>query len=261
MRETQKQTSSEYRIDVFALIRRPLYKFSEITMYGIWIYVACTLVLVGSMYGDTGKVFPTSCPVKCDLIQEIQILRQLLNQESILRIDMNTQLQELRKEIKENRKNAQSTNATIQETMVAMEKLEEATNLKLNYVNASTQRAENSINALQNTNRGTIQKLTKLEQSANTKLTEVSISIKRTEAAITAVQNTNRGTEQTITNLEQATNTNMTELNRSVKRVERSINAVQNSNRSTSITLTKLEQDMASLNRIYQGNIKLLCLH
>ena len=115
-------------------------------MYGIWIYIAFTLVFVRSMYGDTGSGIQTSCPVKCDLVQEIQILRQLLNQESILRIDMNSQLQKLRKEMTENRKNTQSTNATLQETMIAMATLEEATNIKLTKVN-----------------RGTSQTLTKLE--------------------------------------------------------------------------------------------------
>ena len=77
-------------------IRRPFYKFEEITMYGIWIYVACSLVLVRSLFGKTASGVQKSCPIKCDLIQEIQLLRQLLNQESLLRVSTNNRLHELK---------------------------------------------------------------------------------------------------------------------------------------------------------------------
>ena len=57
-------------------------------------------------YGDTGSGSASSCPSKCDLIQEIQdlrhtfvqetsVLRQLVNQESILRMGLDAQVQDL----------------------------------------------------------------------------------------------------------------------------------------------------------------------
>ena len=156
-----KQLSYKYKVVVYNLIRRPFSRFSEITMYGTLVCAVCILVMVESMYGDTGSGVPTACPVKCDLIQEIQILRQLLNQESILRINTNDRLQELEKIVNQN---TQRNNGSLDEIKIAMAKLEQATRVQLTEVKRSIQSAETSITATHNTNRGTRQTLTKLEQ-------------------------------------------------------------------------------------------------
>ena len=135
-------------------------------IYGKWVYVTCTLVFAGSMYADTGIGSPTSrsCPLECDLIHEVQILRQLLSQEGLLRINTNVRLQELEKSLESVHQNTQRNNASIEKMTTAMEELEQATNVQVAVVKGSVRRAEAAISAVQNINRGTRQTLTKLEQ-------------------------------------------------------------------------------------------------
>ena len=38
-------------------------------------YAIYTLLLDGMVNGDTGSEVPLSCPLKCDLLQEMQTLR------------------------------------------------------------------------------------------------------------------------------------------------------------------------------------------
>ena len=66
--------------------------------------------MIKSLYCNTGSDPATSCPIKCDVVQEIHnlrqtfnqetiALRQLVNQESSLRMGLDTQLQDLWKTV------------------------------------------------------------------------------------------------------------------------------------------------------------------
>ena len=123
-------------------------------------------MFVGSIYADAGSGNPTSksCPLECDLIHEVQVLRQLISQEGLLRINTNIRLQELEKSLEHVHHNTQRNNASIEKMTIGMEELEQATNVQVTVVKRSVRRAETAISAVQNTNRGTRQTLTKLEQ-------------------------------------------------------------------------------------------------
>ena len=65
-----------------------------------WIYGAfCLLAIATSVHSDTGSEVPPSCPLKCGVPVEVQALRQMVNQESIIRMGIDAQTQELRKTV------------------------------------------------------------------------------------------------------------------------------------------------------------------
>ena len=51
------------------------------------------------MYSDTGNEVSSSCPLECDILREVQAIRLMVNQESIIRMGMDAQTQELRKTV------------------------------------------------------------------------------------------------------------------------------------------------------------------
>ena len=120
-------------------------------MSKIWIPVFCVLHIAQSILGSAGSNVPQSCPNKCDLLQEIQTvkhlinteiqeiqklvntetqavrqlvnqeiqaLRQLLNQESSIRMGIDSQMQDLRKtviaELTGVRQNKQQINSSLE---------------------------------------------------------------------------------------------------------------------------------------------------
>ena len=68
----------------------------EMKMSATSFFVVCLIALKQSIYAGTGSQVSSSCSLKCDLVQEVTLLRQLVNQENLLRIGLETQLQELR---------------------------------------------------------------------------------------------------------------------------------------------------------------------
>ena len=64
-----------------------------------WIYAFCIYVMTTSVYSDTGNEVPPSCPLKCDVLGEVQTIRKMVNQESHIRMGIDAQTQELRKTV------------------------------------------------------------------------------------------------------------------------------------------------------------------
>ena len=64
-----------------------------------WIYAFCLFAITTSIYSDTDSEAPPSCPLKCDVLGEVNVIRQLVNQESIIRMGIDAQTQELRKTV------------------------------------------------------------------------------------------------------------------------------------------------------------------
>ena len=110
-----------------------------------WVYLACLFVMMCSTYGNTDTDTRQSCHIKCDVVQELTLIRQLLNQESLLRINTNNELQELKKEIKHLSRNSNHLNTSIGETVAKIESLERATNNQFTDVATSVQRAESTL--------------------------------------------------------------------------------------------------------------------
>ena len=107
------------------------------------VHTVIILLLGGMVCWDTGSEVPLSCPLRCDLLQEIQTLRQLVNQESILRMGIDTQIQDLRKTVTETlielRQNGQLLNASLEDTKATVQRLEKDTDTRINYANSSVQ--------------------------------------------------------------------------------------------------------------------------
>ena len=98
-------------------------------MHGICLYLFCASLFIDTVYGSKGSDATHSCTLKCDVVQELTLLRQLLNQESLLRINTNNEIMDLKKAV---------------------------------------YRARSSITALQKDNRAMKQDLTSLENSVTT---------------------------------------------------------------------------------------------
>ena len=137
-------------------------------MFGILVYAVIILLLGGTAYGDTGSEVPLSCPLKCDLLHEIQTLRQLVNQESILRMGIDAQMQDLRKTItnapKELRQNGQLFNSSLDDIATVVLRLEKDTDTRIKDLNSSVQMTQGSITAVQNGQTDLMQRLMALEK-------------------------------------------------------------------------------------------------
>ena len=68
-------------------------------MSRVWICVFFLMAITRSAYGGLGSVVSPSCPIKCDVFVEVQALRQMVNQESLIRMGIDAQTQELRKTV------------------------------------------------------------------------------------------------------------------------------------------------------------------
>ena len=152
-------------------------------MSTIWILAVCLLAVTKSILGNTDSTAPQSCPYKCDLLQEITLLRQMVNHESILRMGLETQVQELRKAMSDGltevRQNAQQINASMESsssTQKASLKDEIAKvtvqleNLKKSDRDTDSRlgRTDNTITAIQTGNRNTNQALTRVKRDIQT---------------------------------------------------------------------------------------------
>ena len=137
-------------------------------MYTILAHVVCVSVLVLVANGDKGGAGNPSCPVKCDLLQEMTLMRQALNQESILRMGLTNELYELKKKVAENE---QSINRTQVEANASNNKFAEvqnrqkATYTRLTDVSNAVTRAQNTITAIRNGNTNNKRDLTRLENT------------------------------------------------------------------------------------------------
>ena len=68
-------------------------------MSPIWLRVFVLLAIMYSVYGGLGSVVSPSCPIKCDVFVEVQAIRQMVNQESLIRMGIDAQTQELRQTV------------------------------------------------------------------------------------------------------------------------------------------------------------------
>ena len=116
-------------------------------MTGLRMYLICLSVLAGSVYAGKGSAASNACPVKCDVVQELTLLRQLLNQESILRMNSNNEIKDLKKLI-----------TRTKNSITAMQQDNRATKQKLTTL-------ESSVNTVKANNRATRRDLTKLERT------------------------------------------------------------------------------------------------
>ena len=145
-------------------------------MYVTWMYLVCVSMMVGSAHGNTGTDTRQSCHIKCDVVQELTLIRQLLNQESLLRINNNNEIQQLKKAIKHLGRNSKQLNISIEETAMKIESLQRATNNQFTDLTTSVQRADSTIQTL--------------EATTNNQYTNVTTSLQRTESTIKTLDTT-----------------------------------------------------------------------
>ena len=97
------------------------------------------------------------------------LLRQLVNQESFLRMGIDAQVQDLRKTVtetlKELRQNGQLLNAPSEETTTMVQILEKDADTRIKDVNSSVQINQGSITAVKNGQTGIMQTLMALEKA------------------------------------------------------------------------------------------------
>ena len=117
-------------------------------------YLICLSVLTRSVYAGKGSATSNACNVKCDVVQELTLFRQLLNQESILRMNTNNEIKDLKKMIT---------------------------------------RTRSSITAVQHENKATKQKLTMLESSVSTEMTNTRAALTTLERTVTSMNQTYQG--------------------------------------------------------------------
>ena len=86
-----------------------------------WMYLICVSVMMGSTYGNTGTDTQKPCPVKCDVIQELSLIRQLLNQESLLRVNTNNEIQELKKTLRRSITSMQNNQRATKQDLTTLE--------------------------------------------------------------------------------------------------------------------------------------------
>ena len=138
-------------------------------------FVVCLIVLKKPINAGTGSKVQSSCSLKCDLVQEITLLRQLVNQESLLRIGLDAQLQELRSQVKQNGQQITIQNASLEAKSTILGRLERGMEAQLAEVKTSIRRTENTIqgleqatdtriSAVENGNKNSRQKLQALER-------------------------------------------------------------------------------------------------
>ena len=80
------------------------------------IYVLCLFAITTSVYSYTGSEVPPSCRLKCDVLGEVQDIRQMVNQESLIRMGIDAQTQELRKTVADVITKLQQINSSLEST-------------------------------------------------------------------------------------------------------------------------------------------------
>ena len=201
-------------------------------MHWISVCILCASLLIDAVYGGKNSNAGQSCTVKCDVVQELTLLRQLLNQESLLRINTNNEIMELKKAMKDivadfNQVRHQvntsigETATKIEETAMKVENLEKSTTAQHTETSTAVQRAENTV------------------QGLDSRLTKVKASVNRARRSMTTLQNDNRVVKQDLTSL-----TN-------------SVTTVKNDNRAAKKDLTSLQRTMTSMKQTSQGKFSL----
>ena len=152
-------------------------------MSTLWILTVCLMAVTKSILGNTGSKTPQSCPYKCDLLQEITLLRQMVNHESILRMGLETQVQDLRKSMSDGltevRQNVQQINSSLESSSTSQQaslkdEISKVTvqleNLEQSVRDTDTRlgRTDNTITAIQDENRNTKQGLTRVKRDIQT---------------------------------------------------------------------------------------------
>ena len=172
--------------------------------------------------------------MECDVVQELTLLRQLLNQESMLRINTNNEIMELKKAIRDimadfnqvkhklntsigkTATKIEKTSVKVGETATKLENLEKSTTVLHTEVSTAVQRAENTV------------------QGLDSRITKVK-AFHRTRTSTTALQKDNSAARQNITSL-QSSVTVIQKGNRAIKQdltaLEGSVTALQNKNRA-----------------------------
>ena len=88
-------------------------------MAGVCIFLLCLIAVTTSTKGDTDSKPLQTCNIKCDLLHHIQTLQQQMTQETIVRLGLDAQVQDLRKSfqdfVTEQRGNNQVINTTLEE--------------------------------------------------------------------------------------------------------------------------------------------------
>ena len=85
-------------------------------MSPIWLCVVVLLAKPYPVYGGLGSVVSPSCPIKCDVFVEVQAIRQMVNQESLIRMGIDAQTQELRKTVTDLMAKLQQINSSLEST-------------------------------------------------------------------------------------------------------------------------------------------------
>ena len=91
----------------------------------MWIFLICIFAVTKSKKGNTRSKLLQTCNLKCDLLHHIQTLQQQMTQETIVRLGLDAQVQDLRRSfqdfVTEQRENIKVMNKTLEEKGTALE--------------------------------------------------------------------------------------------------------------------------------------------
>ena len=203
-------------------------------MSRLWICVFCLFAIATSVHSDTGSEVPPSCPLKCDVLGEVNAIRQLLNQESIIRMGIDAQTQELRKTVTDVIKKLQQINSSMESTS-----------------NAQQTSLEEGISKVTNI----IEELNGSVLDMDTRIVLVNSSMRKTVSDIlTKLQQINSSLESS-SNLQQTSlEDNISKVTMKLEQLDRSVldadTRIRQINASLEEALTKMERDVQTLKNV-----------
>ena len=181
--------------------------------------------MINSLYGDTGSNPAPSCPIKCDLVQEVHNLRQLFNQDT-------NSLRQL----------------VNQETSALRQIVNQETNLRMG-LDTQVQDLRKTVTDI----------LAELQMAAKQLNTSIEATDETVQKMIKDAEVRHKETEKLLQGLRNDLDNRYTSLTSSVQRTEGTVNGVQNEVKENTRTMATLETKLISLNQTYwtQGKSKL----
>ena len=122
-------------------------------MVGVWIFLICLHIGTTSIEGNTDSKLQNSCNLKCDLLQHINTLQQQTNQETIIRLGLDSQVQDLRKlfaDVTEELQGISELNDTITKSIKILEHLRQSTGTRVTSLQNENKDIRQELTALKN---------------------------------------------------------------------------------------------------------------
>ena len=230
-------------------------------MYTVCILVFFLLAVTKSIFGNTDSKVPQSCPYKCDLLQEITLLRQMVNHESILRMGLETQMQEMRKLINDGltevRQDVKNINSSMESSSISHEsqikdEISKGKNRSTEGCSEVTGKLENLERSVQDTDTS----LRRTNSIINDGLTEVRRDVQQINSSVEQSSISHKDELSKVTekleNLEKSvrnTDTKLGHVNTSLQRTDNTITVIQNRNRDMGQVMTSMQRDIQALNQ------------